>query len=348
MTTYYNDVLRKLDANFLDVNPARDHLILSKYGHMDLTDVAINQKYVQMEVILKKTKTLWQDYLAFIGGESTLAPLIHKAKFLVGGVNVSEEDLRALEGGHSATAQRIKGEIQTAESSMNVKLAAVCQGYVTANTGIDGDTDWIYPLKAKAATGTATDPEDICTTAGTVQDYTAHLMTGSNKTSNFVNSTFGNSIEQFMAQRDSTTGETMMHFDGTDSFTCFMHPTAIKDLSTFHPTNGTFDLSVTYLDEITKIGVELVPSWEVDASYGSAEDGTVPYIMCLNMQENFKIGYVQPYTVDPWVKIMKDNVLTYNKRLWMKVIAFAVPYYINSTWAKAMHAANFTYMNDAG
>lgn len=351
MTTYYQDVLKKLDKNFLDVNPAYEDVILSKFGHLDVSDMAVNEKYIQFEALLKASNIMWSDELGYIAGSSKYVPTIRKAKFVYWGVNVKEADYLALEAGHSPTKQKLAAEIQSHESRMRKELVDWCVGYTgtAATTGIQSDLDWIYPMKKKAATGTATDPEDICTTAGTVEDYTAVNLTGSNKSVGFIKKTFGASIQEFLGQRDTTTGETMLKNDGTDSFTVLCSPILINDLKTLHPTNGTDDqYALTYMDEASKLNIEVLPSYNVDSAYDNTEDGTIEYVMVANIKDNFKIGWVKPYTVDPWRRVETDALTSFKRRGWAKLVAFARPYYIGGTWVKAMHTGQFTYFNDAG
>ena len=350
MTTYYQDVLKKLDPNFLDVNPAYEDVILSKFGHLDVSDMAINEKYIQFEALMKASNVAWSDELGYIAGSSKYTPLIKKAKFVYWGVNVKEADFLALEAGHSPTKQKLAAEIQSHESRMRKEMVDWCVGYTgtAATTGVQADLDWIYPLKAKAATGTATDPQDICSTPGTVEALTAQLMTGSNKSAGFIKNTFGALIELFMSQRDTTTGETMLKNDGTDHFTVLASPLLINDLKTIHPTDGTNDqYSVTYMDEVSKLNIEVLPCYNVDTAYDSSEDGTLECVMVANIEDNFKIGWVKPYTVDPWRRIETDALTAFKRRGWAKLIAFARPYYIGGSWSKAMAHMQFKYMDDA-
>jgi len=351
MTTYYQDVLKKLDKNFLDVNPAYEDKILSKFGHLDVSDMAVNEKYIQFEALMKASNIMWSDELGYIAGSSKYVPTIRKAKFVYWGVNVKEADFLALEAGHSPTQQKLAAEIQSHESRLRKELVDWCVGYTGtgATTSKFADLDWIYPMKLKAATGTPTDPADICSTPGTVEALTAVNLTGTNKSVDFVKKTFGALIELFMAQRDTTTGETMLKHDGTDTYTALCNPILIHDLQTIHPTDGTNDqLGVTYMDQINKLNIEVLPSYNVDAAYASAEDGTVECVMVANIKENFKIGWVKPYTVDPWRRVETDSLTSFKRRGWAKLVAFARPYYIGGLWNKAMAHMQFTYMNDAG
>lgn len=348
MTTYYQDVLRKIDKNFYDVNPAYEDRILQKFGHIDVSDVAINEKYVQFEALMKKSNVVWSDKLGYVAGASKYKPTLRKAKFVYWGCNVDETNFKALEAGHSPTKQKYQSEIQGHESRIRKEMVDWCTGYTTSTTGKFADLDWKFPFVKKAATGTPTDPEDICSTAGTVQDFTSYNLTGTNKSTGFIKDTFGRSIQYFMEQRDSTTGETMLKNDGTDSFTVLMNPIGINDLKLIHPTDGTNDQDIKYIDELSGLNVEVLPCYNIDTSYDTTEDGTIEYVMAANIKDNFKIGWVAPYTVDPWQRVQTESSVSFVKRGWAKLIAFARPYYINSTWVKAMHTGQFTYKNDAG
>jgi hypothetical protein len=189
-----------------------------------------------------------------------------------------------------------------------------------------------------------------CGNAGeTVRDQTAAIMTNDHdaaKTKDFVNNTFGKAILEFSYIRNTSTGEALLKPNG-NTFTVFTHPQTIWCLKTNHPYNGVQDdENTTYFEQATKMGIDFVPCYNVDAAFNNAQDGTLQYVIVANIKENIKIGWVHDYTITPWEwSIDNSGIKNWFKHAWSKAFAWVRPFTVDygTTWYKAVGHYQFKY-----
>jgi hypothetical protein len=354
---YYNNPnIKTIDSAFL-VNPAFEEPILKILmgtsglgGQLDFSDLQMVDDWVQYTAIIAKAGTWINDRIMFAKGDSKQYPALRKAKAFGWGLRLSEDDFLALNGsgpGATRIKNKIMAETQVNRARMQDDMLRWCIGTTTTfSSEVEYDPHWLALLANKGATGTPSNPEDVQSTAGTTTAYATNL-TGTNKSKDFVLNSFGKAIKQFTAQFDSTSRERMLKPAGND-FTCFMHPDAIVDLGLVHPYNGVQDdQAITIKQQIAELNITLVPTYYVDATYDNSEDGTIDFVTCANLADNFKIGTVVPYTVTDWYDQVVDGIRWHYKTAYQKVIPVIRPFYISGSWKKAMHHGTFVYMNDA-
>lgn len=348
--TYLNNPMLGMVDGFFRINPRQEDPLLKEFGTIDLRGFAINQKYIQFETMVAKSAISVSDDLRFVHGSSKNYPAWWKAKIFQFGVALKELDFRAMQGGQgfgsSLITDKVATEIQASRGRMTETLLQWFHGYTTTFTSdVEADPHWRPALAAKGTTGTASNPEDLNSTPGTVNTYAKNL-TGSNKSRDFVLNTIGIDKKLYTAQRDSITGERLLKRSG-NTYLMLAHPDAIDDLNTIHPNNGVQDdMNVTIGDQIRKKGIRMIESYETDAAYANTEDGTVVYQLLANVKDNFKIGMVSDLVIEDWMSQVIDGVLWFTKRAWMKALPFARPYFISGSWKKAMTASTFVYVND--
>lgn len=350
---YSQNPMIKIIDGFFTINPIAANPLLAQLGTLDLRDVAINQRYVQFEAMVAKSAISVNDDLLLVHGDSQPYPAIWKAKIFQFGCALSELDYRALMSGNGAGASliraKVEAEIQASYGRMQETMLNWLHGFTTTFTSdIEYDPAWKPLFANKAATGTAGDPEDINATPGTTTTQSYNL-TGTNKSKDFVLNTVGAALKRFTAMRDSTTGEAMLRPNG-NSFIMMCNPDLVTDLSLIHPTNGVQDdMNVTYADQIRAAGVsQIIGSYQTDAAYANAEDGTLQYQIIANPADNFKIGMISEYVIEDWMPQVIEGTIRYFKRAWLKLVPFIRPYYVNGAWKKAMTSAQFVYKNDSG
>lgn len=350
--TYTNNRMYKVIDEIFHVNPVYNDPILQQFGSLDVSNMSPNQQWVQYEAVVAKSNGYVADDLVFSHGDSKIYPAIRKSKIFQFGVFLTELQHMALMSGGAGgniMAAQVQAELQASKGRMQQNLLKWLIGYQTLASETDYDSLWTPMLNLKPATGTASNPEDIATAAGTATAIALNF-TGTNKSKDFVLGTFGNAQEQFRAERDSVTGEQMLHRDlSGNSFLHLMNPANAYKMRQTHPYNGVQDdQNITYAGQIEALDGthKILGSYDIDAAHDVSEDGTNIVGTILNPKENFKIGYQIPYKVGGWEKVWNGKQFGFYKRAYMKVIGWTKPYYINSTWVKAFFPWTYVYMND--
>lgn len=351
--TYTNNPLYKMIDKYFKVNPVYEDPILQQFGTLDVSDMSPMEKYVQYQAVVAKSNGLVADDLNFTSGDSSVFPAIRKSLFFQYGCFLPELKKKALDsggrGGNMIAAQ-VQAEVQASKGFMLENLLKWMLNYQVLTSEVDYDPDWkgfIYP---QGATGTASNPETV---AGTPQTATARAFnfTGSNKSKDFISSTFGASQEVFRGQRDSVTGEQMLNKNmEANQFLHLLHPHNRRLFKEVHPYNGVQDdQNITYDQQITNLegSHTLLGSYDVDAAVDHTEDGANLVVSILNPKDNFKIAYQVPFIEEGWREAWMGRQFGYIKRAYMKVMPWVRPYYISGSWVKAMDHWSYVYFNDA-
>ena len=351
--TYTNNPLYKVIDGYFKVNPIYEDPILQQFGTLDLSDMSPMEKYIQYEAVVAKSNGLVADDLNFTSGDSKVYPALRKSLFFQFGAFLPELKKKALDAGGrggAMIAAQVEAEIQASKGFMLKNLLKWGLNYQVLTSEVDYDPDWkgfIYP---QGATGTASNPETV---AGTPQTATAiaQNFTGTGKSKDFISLTFGASQEVFRAERDSTTGEQMLHANlDSNNFLHLMHPHNKRLLNEVHPYNGVQDdQSITYMQQIQNLegNHTVLGSYDVDATVDHTEDGANIVVSLLNPNENFKWAYQVPFIEEGWREAWMGRQFGYIKRAYMKVMPWIRPYYIGGTWVKAMDHWSYVHFNDA-
>jgi hypothetical protein len=360
MTTYKNDELIPNVTLYEKLNPYYGDSLIKEFGSFNLGTLGPLQQYIPFGVVYGAAGGVAVvDYPdRFPGyGDSKLDTALVKIKYLTGQLHLTDQMYKAYQQNNPMAVAVLDDQMQKLRGVWDKTLNTWIIGYassVTASTNQYYDPAWVALLHAKAATGTILDPEDINSTAGTVQDYTAEILTGTNKTLDFVEDTFGASIDRFGAMMDSTTGEQMLtttdpeNAAGSNDFLAIMHPTLVRKFNFLHPKVGTNDEpNITFAQQITQAGVRMRGSINADAALAVTEDGTDQVLMVANPKLNFKVG-TSNLQIEPWEYESHQGVKVWYQNVYQPIVCWRRPYYINGSWKKALHHFQFTYLNDAG
>lgn len=357
-TTYYNNPNIKTIESYFQINPAFQEPLLAELlgpsglgGQLDFSDLTMIDDWVQYSAIVAKSGTWINDRLKFAKADAQDYPVQRKAKAFGWGIDLTHDKFLALQSGGPAGRRvmaQVEAMIQTNQARMQDDMLRWCIATTTTfSSEVQYDSQWKGLFANKGATGTPSDPEDVQSTPGSTTARAINL-TGTNKSKDFVLSTFGADIKVFNNMYDSTSRERMLKPSG-NQFTVLMHPDAITDLGLIHPYNGVQDdQNITIREQAEKLNIRFVPTYYVDATYGNSEDGTVDVVTVANLADNFKLGTVVPYTQTDWYTQVVDGILHHYKTAYQKVVPVIRPWYISGSWKKAMHHSTFVYLNDAG
>ncbi|WP_371805467.1 hypothetical protein [Candidatus Lokiarchaeum ossiferum] len=213
--------------------------------------------------------------------------------------------------------------------------------------GYAGDVDYSVLKLGAAANPTIIDPYDCNSTSGTVEPYGAINFTGAGKTALNLNSTVGNGIRAISAATlDSTTGESILRNDGTDTFDLWCHPRQAQILRTNHDllnATGGDESDKTYAEELaTAWNTTIRPTMALGACTGIA-DATTVMVLTANTKENFFAVEVENPHWKEWKEIDNGEKIEFVKRFKAGIGALARPYYDNSANPyKAMFAMSVT------
>jgi len=333
---YYAKPFEVVSQAIYDVNPALFHGIASKVGRVPITlQDPWNDDFIHYNVLRKAVKSRVGDAPGWDAvPDSTFDPGVRKAKWFYWNHELSEKHYKSLQmNPNGPLAQQIQSELVAQQDYFMANVDLWLNGYLYANTVDDYDAEFVPLLHLKAASGTVTDPQDLNSTPGTANDYTATKLTGPTTTVDAINTSFGLAKEVFFQQYDANTHQGM-YKEGGNTFSVILHPAVIEKLKRGHlsAASGELDYSLSVYDNLVK-EFELIPSYSTDAAYDGAAATEAQFTMAMNMKDNFQIIEAVPYTVEPWV--LNPATHTYQLRAYWKVFTMTSTYYMNSYWRKA-------------
>lgn len=188
------------------------------------------------------------------------------------------------------------------------------------------------------------DPADCNSTPGTAAALTGVNFIGAGKTERALEATVGVLIRLIGAKvLDTTTGESILRNDGTDTFDLWCHPIVKHILDTAYELldAGETD-NITYTERLKLSWKTTVrATMQIDAPTG-ATDNTALMILTANTAENFFIVDVEEPTWTAWKEIDNGSKIEMVKRYKAGEGAVATPYITGTQAYKAMAVADVT------
>ena len=355
MTLTYAKVFEELDKHVYDVNPANYIGAYSKFGKFEMPSPdPWNDEFFHVNAVEKVTNLRFGDGPKWADSDSILHPGVIKARWASWSMTLTEMQMHSLADNPSGHfAQQIAAELQGQQSRFVSGIDNDLIGYIAMATS-DQDYDKSFiPLMAHKSTAAESveDPQDLCSTPGTIDNLSAINFTGSNQTVDAVAATFGVERDRFYQQYDTVTKEAMFH--GTleekgqyaDTFDVWAHPAVWQKLKMGHEANaaGERDYARNYIKILQEAGFNPLGTYAIDAAYDGATTTVAQVAMTMNTADNFKIAEIVPYTIEPWLQYNHPQKgIIYRKRAYMKYLPWRTPYYLASAWKKAMLAFSIT------
>ena len=194
------------------------------------------------------------------------------------------------------------------------------------------------------AASSIVDPADCNSTPGTKLNAQAVNFTGAGQTVQSLNATIG------VAQRgiaskvlDTTTGETMLRNDGTDTFDLWVTPALAKLFDTNKELIATGKLDTISFTQSLKQNwnTTVRPTVQIDNT-AIVADATLDMVLTANTAENFFIVEVEKPTWTAWKEIDDGETISYVKRYKAGLGALARPFLSGTQAYKAMYAIDVT------
>jgi hypothetical protein len=187
------------------------------------------------------------------------------------------------------------------------------------------------------------DPADCNSTPGTPAALGAVNLTGAGKTERNLEAVVGFMIQAIGSKvLDTTTGESILHNDGSDTYDLWVHPSVALILDTNADLlDADAHDTMTYTQRLAAMKVTVRPSMAI-ASWNGAIDGTTVVVLTANTAENFKYVDVEAPTWMAWKDIDNGEVIEFVKRFKAGAGAVATPYISGTQAYKAMASATIT------
>lgn len=252
-----------------------------------------------------------------------------------GGVKITEEQATL---DNETLAAMVQNAAEVEQRAVNAKLAYDSVGYAAEQ----------YLVSAMNGQGTANssiiDPADCNATPGTAAALGTVNFIGGGQTERNLEATVGALIRMIGAKvLDATTGETILHNDGSDTYDLWVHP------SFAHMLDTSYDLLDTGEHDSIPYTQRLATSWKTTvrpsmaiATCTMVEDATTVIVLTANTAENFKIVDVEAPIWMAWKEIDDGETISVVKRYKAGQGAVARPYLSGTQAYKAMAAATVT------
>ena len=300
--THYSQDLNKLTANWFSENPSPPPIV-EKFGKLNLPAVVdINSPVVPFDVILANGEVLASAEFTLASSTEAAAKTGQaRTKWFGWNVKLPKREYLAAASGNTSAAERISELLKRNTSATRKKIDAWCTTGPTLASDRDYDPLWVAPLGVRDTTSeTYSDPQDMNSTAGTVNDKSTTNFTGAGITANALQATVAADIGAFASKVDSYSDMQLLKGGGRDKFTMFVHPRFKWLMETNNVYDGSNYLPVTFAEQLRKMGVEMYPTHRV--SYTGAVDATMTYILVPNIEENILFSWLPgaEYKVEPW------------------------------------------------
>jgi len=340
MVNYYPKPLEALQSEIYDTNPALYVGLPSRVGRFPL-EVADpwNVDYVHFSVMLKQAKMRMGDQPGWDAVPELAAPAnaFRKAKWFYWNMEITEKQLKSLETNpQGMIAQQIRATMRAQQDYFAAQIDDYLAGVLaTANpvTSEDYDPHWRGLLHVKAASGTVDDPQDLAAAPGTAT-VTGIKLSGAAADVDPVSKSVGLQLERFFQQYDSNTKQAM--YRANNSFDMFLHPAVIMKYKNASILTSTGERVGKVYDEITNLGINIIPSFAIDAAYDGATTTAAEHWLTMNTSENFMINEMVPYTVEGWKEIPTANGSVWKMRAYWKILPMIKPYYLAGVYKKAL------------
>lgn len=252
------------------------------------------------------------------------------------GVKITEEQMLQKADNESLAAQ-----IENAAEKQTRGLKARLDNAVI---GFNSEVKLLSVLHKQAIAGSdINDPADCNATPGTAAVLTAVKWSGASKTEQNISTAIGHCIRLIQSKAiDTTTGESILKMDGSDTFDLWVHPNFAHILMTENDLLDTGETDpLTYAKRLAQDwAVTIRPTIAVsDGSVASTEQDE--FVLTANTKENFKVVDVEPEMWTAWKDIDDGEVICAVKRYKAAKGAVAVPYLTSAGQAyKAMVTGN--------
>lgn len=351
MTTYYKKAAEVLDQAIYDVNPAMTNSWFRKLGRLQRAEVKDpwNVPAIHYNAYKDAVNAHFGITPEYADAEGIPAPAMAIPVWATWSVQVPDSQMRSIAADpQGQISQMVQRDILNQQGYyLNILERNVANYLSTANptTNPNYIADYVGVFSAQAATGTATKPEDVNSTAGTIT-ATGIKTTGAGMDVDALEKAFHTIADRFLTQIDTTTFKRMGHTNSEgDRVSLFLNPEVWRKIERGYVSNASGEL-----DYSQNIGAKLREAFDVeltyafDASYDMAAATVSEYGMGLNISENFVWQELVPYTISEWEEFKDPKSPTAKVwRKWggMRFICFPIPMYINSTWKKAFTHASF-------
>jgi len=355
MTAPYNNSQIQPQVDYYEkLNPYREEGLFKYFGDFPLGEIVNNpnQQYIPIGLVYAAAMGVnvadWHDDFADPGDATTTEDQI-KIKYLTGYGELTNRQYQAFKSGDRMAVAKVEDMFESTRAIWAKTLERWIIGYLGTYVT---DPAWISLLGAKAATGTLSNPVDICSTPGTIEPLTANVFFGAaaNRTLEVVEAVFGDIIDQFTDQVDSVTGRAMLpdpdpEIAGKDILV-LLNPKFKRRLMNAHPSDGTALITdITYAQQIANYGITLKGTNLVDSAYDAAEDGTLEMIALARPKDNFKVG-IGDLHITEWKEFESREGHYWFIKMWQPIVCFRRPFRISSTIRKAEYIVQVTGLND--
>jgi hypothetical protein len=245
-----------------------------------------------------------------------------------GGVKITEE-----QGAMDSDSLRSMVEVAAMKQAraINVKLEEYACGYLTERA-------LVATLNAQGtANSSIIDPADCNATPGTKLNAQAVKWTGAAQTEKALECTIGQAILGIQGKViDTTTGESILHNDGTDTFDFFCSPQFAQILNQGHELldTGEHDPRTYARAMLEDWKTTIRPTLQVDNT-APAAGATLDAVFTANTKENFLLVEVEAPHWTAWKDIDDGESICAVKRYKAGWGAIAVPYLSGSQAYKA-------------
>ena len=242
-----------------------------------------------------------------------------------GGVKISDE---TMSDGFDADVinANVSNQAAKEERTLRAKMMRDAIGYAA-----DNPTELYSALHKQAISGSSvTLPADCNDTPGTPAILTANIFSGSQRTAGVLEATIGLAKRAIASKvLDSTTGESILRNDGTDTLTLWVHPNFYSILETNKPliiASAEEDKRnfIQVLQEDYKC--EVVSAMGID-SYDGGDGSAAVGIITANTSENFKFVKIHDFEWKEWKEIETEEKSVWVKKMRAGVGYLAVPYF---------------------
>jgi hypothetical protein len=252
-----------------------------------------------------------------------------KFKKLALGVKVTEDEY------NQKSALVLRGMVEKELKQNNDYLRTNVQKWVCVGSALE-DTKFIPILQVSVA-GTLSDPNDMCSTTGTIEPLTGLHWSGTDQTANCVPA-LALAVRKAFAKRIDTNS---LRYPLPKSFVWVVHPIfkAILDSNSdiLDDTNKARSPNSMTADLASK-GIKVVESVYVDSDYVGADAGATSTCILADPKENFTLWLGVPTDGagwDEWTWIDNGNVKFAAKRKKALFACEQSPYLINNLWYAA-------------
>jgi len=359
MSSIELDLYRQIPTEFEKWNPYISDPILSALGKVP-KQIKKEQMYIDFGVLEGEAgRSTWSDQRIFAGNNGAIPKTFPvKVKYLTQRLQLNSEQYENYKANDPTAIALYNERAELAASQLKQDMLGLSIGFNDAtylnqpnSTTFDYDEEWTPLFHARAADGESyKDPADMNPTSGDIQDLTAYNLSGTNKTQDLINKTFGAISKRFFQLKDSW-GRRVVDLEslyGRPAVTHIVNASFYDDLASLHPKSGSNELDITYLEALNKLNHKVIPSDYITSTYANTEDGEVTILSCADMEKNFKIGIASPFNQIPLKLFENPNTLeeaySFFETRWG---LYKKPYKIGTHYYKAMQFWKIKFQNDA-